>query len=618
MCFAGCAAGAINETGLIAHFDFEGDFNSSDDSIVGEYVIDAAAYYPFNGNAVDESENDNNGTVYGATLTEDHLGNANNAYNFTGPGDYINCGNGISYGNKSATYAFWMKLNDLADTRYQYIFSVNDGSVGSISLQLERGRNLRALVTTSVMPYAHQITDEEWHHYAFVYNYEELKFLYYVDGDLVYTDTEIEFPASLDSSPDFRISGRWGSSSTDFDLNGAISEFSVYDKILSGNQIKNIYEYSSTHKLTDPFIDGYYGKSLNFNGVCNYVSLGNLGITDRTNVTYIATINLNELLINYTSPIYGGAIGTDNSFWALKNPFSALYPFKLYARQDDIMIVGNTDISPAPTCVAYTFNYDYTTSKLKLYVNSQLDASVTRSGFDVFPPADQYIGYDSRSLGYFGGDISDMWIFNRTLSENEILNFYNYPIFPSNNTAISVTYPPLTNEITLRWNKIPGVSKYKLEIAKDPQFYTIVKLQEIDTNYSTVNLEDDKYYWRVTPYFVESGSYGLVSDVFNFEFDPTTVEYETPSIQGTVYQTVEDTPAGVANVNIYITNGTWSSNFITSSTGYYFFTDVVIGSIYQVYATKEEYTDSSVYYVNATGNVTVQDIAINPIEGEGQ
>ncbi len=47
------------------------------------------AYYPFNGNANDESGNGNNGTVYGATLTMDRFGNANNAYIFDGINDYI-------------------------------------------------------------------------------------------------------------------------------------------------------------------------------------------------------------------------------------------------------------------------------------------------------------------------------------------------------------------------------------------------------------------------------------------------------------------------------------------------------------------------------------------------
>ena len=41
-------------------------------------------YWPFNGNANDESGNGNNGTVNGATLTSDRFGNANGAYSFNG------------------------------------------------------------------------------------------------------------------------------------------------------------------------------------------------------------------------------------------------------------------------------------------------------------------------------------------------------------------------------------------------------------------------------------------------------------------------------------------------------------------------------------------------------
>lgn len=47
------------------------------------------AYYPFNGNALDESGNGNNGTVNGATLSFDRFGNANSAYEFTDTSHYI-------------------------------------------------------------------------------------------------------------------------------------------------------------------------------------------------------------------------------------------------------------------------------------------------------------------------------------------------------------------------------------------------------------------------------------------------------------------------------------------------------------------------------------------------
>ncbi|HPT21904.1 MAG TPA: sialidase domain-containing protein [Bacteroidales bacterium] len=47
------------------------------------------AYYPFNGNANDESGNGNNGTVHGATLANDRAGKANSAYSFNGINNYI-------------------------------------------------------------------------------------------------------------------------------------------------------------------------------------------------------------------------------------------------------------------------------------------------------------------------------------------------------------------------------------------------------------------------------------------------------------------------------------------------------------------------------------------------
>ncbi len=39
-------------------------------------------WWPFTGNANDESGNGNNGTVNGTTLTTDRNGNSSNAYNF--------------------------------------------------------------------------------------------------------------------------------------------------------------------------------------------------------------------------------------------------------------------------------------------------------------------------------------------------------------------------------------------------------------------------------------------------------------------------------------------------------------------------------------------------------
>ena len=51
------------------------------------------AYYPFNGNANDESGSGNNGTVHEASLTNDRFSNPNSAYFFDGVNDHIDANN---------------------------------------------------------------------------------------------------------------------------------------------------------------------------------------------------------------------------------------------------------------------------------------------------------------------------------------------------------------------------------------------------------------------------------------------------------------------------------------------------------------------------------------------
>jgi hypothetical protein len=53
-------------------------------TVAQEFNLRLVAYYPFNGNANDESGNMYHGIVKGATLTNDRFGNANSAYYFDG------------------------------------------------------------------------------------------------------------------------------------------------------------------------------------------------------------------------------------------------------------------------------------------------------------------------------------------------------------------------------------------------------------------------------------------------------------------------------------------------------------------------------------------------------
>jgi hypothetical protein len=68
-------------------------------------------WWPFNGNANDESGNGNNGTVNGAMLTSDRFGVANKAYSFDGTSQNIVVANSSSLNVNEISIAVWYNAN---------------------------------------------------------------------------------------------------------------------------------------------------------------------------------------------------------------------------------------------------------------------------------------------------------------------------------------------------------------------------------------------------------------------------------------------------------------------------------------------------------------------------
>lgn len=99
------------------------------------------AYYPFNGNANDESGNGNNGTVNGATLTTDRHGNPNSSYNFRGfnYGDKITIPNNssLSFSNE-ISISLWTKQASQSGMD-EYGNSTPNGNMTFISKDIDRG-----------------------------------------------------------------------------------------------------------------------------------------------------------------------------------------------------------------------------------------------------------------------------------------------------------------------------------------------------------------------------------------------------------------------------------------------------------------------------------------------
>jgi len=85
------------------------------------------AYFPFSGNAND-AIGSNHGTVNGATLTTDRLGNANSAYSFDGVNDFIELNH--NFGSfTELTVSAWYKVTATSPNLQAIVASDNSGKL---------------------------------------------------------------------------------------------------------------------------------------------------------------------------------------------------------------------------------------------------------------------------------------------------------------------------------------------------------------------------------------------------------------------------------------------------------------------------------------------------------
>ena len=221
-------------------------------------------YWPFNGNANDESGNGNNGTVNGATLTDDRNGVANSAYNFDNFGDikvsnfkfqnYINSGFSISY---------WFTMKDSTSTNGDRNFLITNYD-GVNGLQIEYNPNSKftlrhSLRTASSNPSEinyHQPFEKfnTWKNVTFIWTTSK-KMLTYVNGVLTNTTSgENITNLSVCCGITTNFGSMQGSSSYH---NGKLDDIAIYNRSLTQQEITALYNNGSQSALasTKVFVD---------------------------------------------------------------------------------------------------------------------------------------------------------------------------------------------------------------------------------------------------------------------------------------------------------------------------------------------------------------------------
>jgi len=194
---------------------------------------DLVAWYPFNGNANDESGNGNNGTVNGATLTADRKGNANKAYSFDGVNDYINT-NLISGISNQVSFCVWVKS---ANTNAISGLITSRGSGNSFSgLVVFSSGNICFYVNTYsyVLTESINILDNNWHFLVGTFNGNILKL--YVDNSIIGTTP---FGGGV-SVPNYYKIGT-DDVSGDRYMKGLIDDIHIYNRALTEQEIQQLY-----------------------------------------------------------------------------------------------------------------------------------------------------------------------------------------------------------------------------------------------------------------------------------------------------------------------------------------------------------------------------------------
>ena len=247
-------------------------YNSETTAQVPSYVPTEGlvGYWPFNGNANDETGNGNNGTVNGATLTNDRDGNENSSFSFDGVDDYIELNNSFFGGSNSVGSFTIYTLLKVSSYNTGTIFG-KEGYWRLIRLQNVTINNKNVFWFGGSQPSPQQYFNiqsnsefelNRWYNLIITFNDGELKM--FVDGEL--DNSKTISLQTLDWS--FLTAGN-STSTNHFGrflpvdgnhnyFSGEIDDFGIWNRALTEEEVTNLFNSDlSTTDFSDNSIKIY-------------------------------------------------------------------------------------------------------------------------------------------------------------------------------------------------------------------------------------------------------------------------------------------------------------------------------------------------------------------------
>lgn len=200
------------------------------------------AYYPFNGNANDQSGNASNGTPTDITLTSDRLGVPNTAYSFNGTSSNIQTylSNNLQ-DNNSRTITGWFKATDPVNSKEFDFCVLNYGNTPSSAFKISFYRKgyFHVAFGSQVFSSQEYYFNNEWTFFAMVFNNTNKTFSLYINNVLKITGIANLFTQEFGSY--FRI----GKNDSNNYFEGSLDDIGVWNRMLTSQEISNLY-YSNT------------------------------------------------------------------------------------------------------------------------------------------------------------------------------------------------------------------------------------------------------------------------------------------------------------------------------------------------------------------------------------
>jgi hypothetical protein len=212
-------------------------------------------YWPFNGNANDESGNGNNGTVNGATLTTDRFGNNNGAYSLNNLSDVISTTNiSPSLNNYSKTISVWLKFPN--QYHYSSLSVVKNGTAYSSGFDLAIDQNNSAYGDNNYLVVflagnggaitfiSNQSELGNWANLVAIYNGSEIKL--YLNGNLKASQP---FTGNLNCTDSNIYFGLWDNPSVPEVVSRQLDDIAIYNRALSPQEVTQLYTQGQTTYL---------------------------------------------------------------------------------------------------------------------------------------------------------------------------------------------------------------------------------------------------------------------------------------------------------------------------------------------------------------------------------